>query len=72
MSNHSSFLLLSYWQFPPGSAYLWREDRALHPKFEFPGDWHITHSMKHWSNEETMLKYVEEIIVPYVEHTRQD
>ena len=42
-----------------------------HPKFEFPGDWHITHSMKHWSNEETMLQYVREIIVPYVEHTRQ-
>ena len=29
-----------------------------HPKFSFPEWWHITHSPKRWSNEETMLQYI--------------
>ena len=41
-----------------------------HPKFKFPSGWNITHSPKHWSNEETMIEYVETIIVPYVERMR--
>ena len=41
-----------------------------HPQFAFPADWHITHSPKHWSNEETMIQYIENIIVPYVEKVR--
>jgi hypothetical protein len=27
---------------------------SCHPKFEFPNNWHITHSPRHWSTEETM------------------
>ena len=42
------------------------------PRFAFPPDWHITHSPNHWSTEETMLQYVEHIIVPYVEKVRED
>ena len=38
-----------------------------HPWFQFPSDWHITHSPRHWSTEETMLQYVQNIIIPYVE-----
>ena len=41
-----------------------------HPSFIFPKDWHISHSPKHWSTEETMVQYVENIIVPYVENVR--
>lgn len=41
-----------------------------HPQFSFPSDWHVTHSKKHWSNEQTMLQYIEEIVIPYVERTR--
>jgi len=43
-----------------------------HPKFNFPPGWHITHSKKHWSNEETMIQYIENIILPYVEAMRQN
>ena len=43
-----------------------------HPRYEFPSNWHITHSPRHWSTEETMLQYIEHIIVPYVEQVRQD
>ena len=41
-----------------------------HPNFNFPSDWHVTHSPKHWSTEDTMVEYIEEIIVPYVDSTR--
>ena len=43
-----------------------------HPSYSFPADWCITHSSNHWSNEETMLKYINDIIVPYVERVRND
>ena len=43
-----------------------------HPRFSFPPDWHITHSPNHWSTEETMVQYVEHIIVPYIEKVRED
>ena len=42
-----------------------------HPRFEFPSGWHITHSPKHWSTEQTMLEYVEHIVAPYVEKARE-
>ena len=43
-----------------------------YPRFQFPRDWHITHSPNHWSTEETMLQYIECIILPYVEKVRDD
>lgn len=41
-----------------------------HPHYEFPDDWDITHSPWHWSTETTMLQYIENIILPYVEGVR--
>ena len=34
--------------------------QCCHPPFKFPLEWHITHSPKHWSTEETMLQYIAE------------
>ena len=42
-----------------------------HPYFKFPSQWDITHSPKHWSTEETMLQYVQQIIVSFVEQMRE-
>ena len=42
-----------------------------HPSYEFPEDWSITHSPKHWSNENTMLQYINDIIYPYVKNVRE-
>ena len=42
-----------------------------HPHYQFPLDWDITHSPKHWSNEKTMLQYVKKVIIPYVERIRE-
>ena len=41
-----------------------------HPKYAFPPGWHITHSPNHWSNETTMVEYIENILVPYVDNIR--
>ena len=41
-----------------------------HPHYKFLCDWHVTHSPKHWSTEETMVQYIEKIVVPYVECQR--
>ena len=42
-----------------------------HPRFRFPLDWDITHSPRHWSTEETMIQYINNIIVPHVAKTRE-
>ena len=42
-----------------------------HPRFQFPDDWDITHSPKHWSNESTMIEYFQNIVIPYVENSRK-
>ena len=41
-----------------------------HPHFDFPADWLISHTENHWSNEATMVAYVESIIIPYVRNVR--
>ena len=38
----------------------------------FPHDWSITHNIKHWSNEDTMLLYISDVIVPYVTRIREE
>ena len=47
-----------------------KTDRC-HPDFQFPASWDVTHSENHWSNEETMLRFVDNVIFPYVQETRQ-
>ena len=42
------------------------------PSYDFLSDWNITCSPNHWSTEETMLEYISEIIIPYVEAVRHD
>ena len=41
-----------------------------HPRYQFPSGWHITHSPRHWSTEETMIQYINEIIIPYMNSQR--
>ncbi len=38
-----------------------------YPKYKFPTDWH---SPKHWSNETTMIGYINEVVLPYVSSQR--
>ena len=43
---------------------------CCHPRYQFPSGWHITHSPGHWSTEETMIQYINVIIIPYVKSQR--
>ena len=38
----------------------------------FPLDWSVPHSNNHWSNEHTMLTYITDIIVPFVERVHDN
>ena len=42
-----------------------------HPAYQFPGNWLISHTENHWANEDTMLEYIQEVIVPFVENKRE-
>lgn len=51
--------------------YISGQDVKMPPSpYQFPHDWHITHSPKHWSTEENMKEYLHEIIFPYTEGVR--
>ena len=50
---------------PPQVIYQEKTDQCQ-SKYEFPADWHITHTPNHWANTETSYQYVDNIIVPYV------
>ena len=51
--------------------YTGKTDRC-HPSYSFLLDWSIRHYDNHWSNESTMLTYINDIIVPLVERVRED
>lgn len=52
---------------PPQLIYQGKTD-GCHPKFVFPESFDVYHSENHWSNEETMLRYIETVISPYINH----
>ena len=37
-----------------------------HPKYTFPEGFDIFHTPNHWANEETCLRFFENIILPYI------
>ena len=54
---------------PPQLIYKGKTERC-HPAGEVPDGWDIWHSHNHWSNEETMMRYVEMVIAPFVDDKR--
>ncbi|KAK3098237.1 hypothetical protein FSP39_017476 [Pinctada imbricata] len=56
---------------PPQLLYQGLSDKC-HPVHKFPDDWDIFHSENHWSNADTMRRYVERVIVPYVDKIKEE
>lgn len=54
---------------PPQVLYAGKTDRC-HAKVTFPNDWDVWHSDNRWSNEATMLRFVDTVLLPYVETCR--
>ena len=46
--------------------------KCLPKNVKFLSDWHITTTPTHWSNEQTMLQYIDRLICPYVERKRKE
>ena len=53
----------------PQMIYKGKTERS-HPKVSVPSGWDLWHRDNHWSNEETMKRYVEKIVVPYLDTKR--
>ena len=47
-----------------------RQLTACLPKAKVSDGWNVTHTQNHWSNEQTMMIYLQAILVPYIEKTR--
>jgi len=50
---------------PPQLIYQGKSPKCL-PEVRFPGDWDITYTVNHWSNEETTIQYIQKIILPFI------
>ena len=56
----------------PQLIYQGKTERC-HPQFNaVPDRWDIWHSTNHWSNEETMKRYITKVIVPFVQKKRKE
>ena len=53
---------------PPQSFYQGKMER-YHPTIDYPSEWNMWHSEKHWYNE-AMVRYVEIIIFPFIKKIR--
>lgn len=56
---------------PPQVIYKGKTD-ACHAKYNFPDDWDVTHTENHWANKDTSFRYLDKIIVPYVNKVRDE
>ena len=56
---------------PPQVIYQGTTQRCL-PNVEFPKDWHVTCTSNHWSNEGTMMQYIDKILLPYIKRKREE
>ena len=56
---------------PPQLIYSGKTSKCL-PATRFPSDWDPTLTSNHWSNEESMLRYIDNIILPYISRRREE
>ena len=56
---------------PPQLIYKGKTTRC-HPDVTFPPGWDIWHTDNHWSNEDTMKRYLEKIIISFVNRKRKE
>lgn len=56
---------------PMQILYQGKTDRS-HPNYAFPDGFDIFHTPNHWANEETCLRFFENIIFPYIEKVREE
>ena len=55
---------------PPQLVYAGKTEHC-YPTTSFLDGWNITHSTNHWSTEQTMMEFLDKILVPYVKQNRE-
>ena len=72
-SHHSNFWYYIYQWISANAANLWWKDRKSIPKFQFTKSFALRANPKHFSNtDETLIKLIDQIIVPYFRHEREN
>eukprot|EP00058_Branchiostoma_floridae_P013458 XP_002598946.1 hypothetical protein BRAFLDRAFT_79876 [Branchiostoma floridae] len=61
---------LSVQLLPPQVLYQGKTD-ACHARFNFPEEWDVYHTTSHWSNTDSMERYVETVVNPYMAAQRE-
>ena len=56
---------------PPQILYQGKTDQC-HAKYPFPSDWDVFHTESHWSNEQSMVRYIETVLVPYTDKVKEE
>ena len=56
---------------PPQILYQGKTQRC-HPAYAFPEGYDIWHTNNHWANGETVVRYITNIILPYVQKVKQE
>ena len=51
---------------PSQLIYAGKSSRCHPTGVTFLDDWNVTHSVNHWSNAQTMLKFLDPVLIPYV------
>ena len=51
---------------PPQLLYEGKTKRC-HPPFNCPLEWDVWHTQNHWSNEKTILRYLDEVFIPHAD-----
>ena len=54
---------------PPQVLYK-RNTERCHPVYTFPAGWDIWHSASNWSNETTVLRFVDIVLIPYFDQRK--
>ena len=59
-------------EFLPAQLICGGKTPACLPKVDFPTGWSITFTPNHWANENTVLSYVNNILLPYITKVRKN
>ena len=43
----------------------------LHPQYKFPEGFDVWHIHNHWASQQTSFRYLDKVIIPYIQRTRE-
>ena len=56
---------------PPQVIYQGMTERCHPCGISYPTEWDIWHSETHWCTQETMMRYIQQVLLPWLEQTRK-